>query len=71
MGFYLLFNPRLQLFHLLVELLQVLGSAQRPRLVRGRLFQGLPLVPELAELLLHQIRGGVQLADQLLTHLLK
>lgn len=44
---------------------------QGPGLVCSRLLQALPLVPELADLLLHQIRGGVQLADQLLTHLLK
>lgn len=67
--FYLLFNPSLQLVHFFVELLQVLDSTQGPRLIRSRLFQGLPLVPELAELLLHEIRGGVQLADQLLAHL--
>lgn len=68
---YLLFNPSLQLVHFFIELLQVLDSAQGPRLIRGRLFQGVPLVPELAELLLHQVRGGVQLTDQLLPHLFK
>lgn len=67
--FNLLFNPSLQLVHFLVELLQALDSAQGPLLIGGRLFQRLPLVLELAELLPHQIRGGVHLADQLLTHL--
>lgn len=68
--FNLLFNPSFQLVHFLVELLQALDSAQGPLLIGGRLFQRLPLVLELAELLPHQIRGGVHLADQLLTHLL-
>lgn len=69
--FYLLFNPCLQFIHFFVELLQVLGSTKGPRLICSRLFKGLPLVPELAELLLHQIRRRVQPADQLLPHLLK
>ncbi|TNN58099.1 hypothetical protein EYF80_031698 [Liparis tanakae] len=34
----------------------VLGSTQYSGLACSRLLQGLPLVPELAELLLHQIR---------------
>lgn len=65
----LLLNPSLQLVHFGVELLQALDSAQGPLLIGGRLFQRLPLVLELAQLLPHQIRGGVHLADQLLTHL--
>lgn len=66
---YLFFNPSLQLVHFLVELLQTFSSAQGPLLIGSRLFQRLPLIPQLAELLPHQIRGGVCLADQLLAHL--
>lgn len=68
---YLFFNPSLQLVHFLVELLQTFGSTQGPLLIGSCLFEGLPLILELAELLSHQIRGGVCLADQLLAHLLK
>lgn len=67
--FDLLFDPGLQFVHFPVELLQVFGSAQRPRLIGCRLFQALPLVPELSELFLHQLRGRVQFTDQLLAHL--
>lgn len=67
---YLFFNPSLQLVHFLVELLQTPGSTEGPLLIGSCLFKGLPLISELTELLPHQIRGGVCLADQLLAHLL-
>lgn len=66
---YHFFNPSLQLVHFLVELLQALGSTQGPLLIGSCLFKGLPLIFELAELLSHQIGGGVGSADQLLAHL--
>lgn len=69
--FYLFFDPCLQLVHFSIELLQVFSSTQGPCLICSHLFQSLPLVPELAELFLHQIGCGVQLGDQLFTHLLK
>lgn len=68
--FHLLFDPRLQFVHLLVELLQALRCGEGARPVCSHLFEGLPLLPQLAELLLHGVRCGVRLADQPLAQLL-